>query len=52
MGMLHVAPRMARRAVKGLKAGFHGLEGMCLEIISEGANTIHKAFYQHLAAVQ
>lgn len=52
MGMLHVAPRMTRRTVKRFKAGFNGFEVMCLETISEGANRILKAFYQHLAAVQ
>lgn len=52
MGMLHVAPRMTRRTVKRFKVGFNGFEVMCLEITSEGAKRILKAFYQHLAAVQ
>lgn len=43
---------MTRRTVKRFKAEFNGSKGMCLEIISEGANGNLKAFYQHLAAVQ
>lgn len=51
MGMLHVAPKTTRTGVKRFKAGFNGFEVMCLEILSEGANRILRAFSWHLAAV-
>lgn len=39
-------------SVKRFKTGFNGSEVMCLEILSEGANRILRAFYWHLAAVR
>lgn len=52
MGMLHLAPKTARISVKRFKTGFNGSEVMCLEILSEGATRILRAFYWHLAAVR
>lgn len=65
MGMLHVAAGMTPENCREFEAPFNGFEVMHLEIISEGANRIHKGlffsilfalslffFYRHLAAVQ